>query len=67
MPLADLRAALAVDPAAAGTTYGLRPKGEANPWNFAVSGQGRIVEARLDSRAAKLGWTPMPMPMAKPM
>lgn len=53
--LADLRAALAADAAAAGTAHGLRPQGESNPWNFAVSGQGKIVEAKLDSRAAKLG------------
>lgn len=55
VPLTELRTALAADPAAAGTKYGLRPSGEANPWQFAVSGQGKIVEAKLDSRAAKLG------------
>ncbi len=39
---------------AAGAAHGLRPDGEANPWNFAVSGQGKIVEANTESRAAKL-------------
>ncbi|RMC37739.1 DUF2291 family protein [Paracoccus alkanivorans] len=55
VPLAELRSALAADANAAGQQHGLRPEGEANPWNFAVSGEGRIVEAKLDSRAAKLG------------
>lgn len=54
VPLAELRAALAADPAAAGAAHGLRPEGEANPWNFAVSGAGKIVDAKLESRAAKL-------------
>ncbi|RJE86589.1 DUF2291 family protein [Paracoccus onubensis] len=55
VPLDELRAALAENTDAAGEKFGLRPKGEANPWNFAVSGQGKIIEAKLDSRAAKLG------------
>lgn len=55
VPLADLRGQLASDPEAAGNAHGLRPSGEANPWNFAVSGEGKIIEAKLDSRAAKLG------------
>lgn len=55
VPVDELRTALAADADSAGQKYGLRPKGEANPWNFAVSGAGRIVEAKLDSRAAKLG------------
>lgn len=53
--LAELRTALAADAEAAGKAHGLRPAGEANPWNFAVSGQGTVVESKLDSRAARLG------------
>ncbi|SEL08382.1 DUF2291 family protein [Pacificibacter marinus] len=52
--ISDLRAAQAQDPEAAGQAHGLRPEGEANPWNFAVSGSGIVVEAKLKSRAAKL-------------
>lgn len=55
VPLPELKTALAADADAAGKQDGLRPEGEANPWNFAVSGEGNIVEAKLDSRAAKLG------------
>lgn len=55
VPLSDLRAQLAADASAAGQAHGLRPKGEANPWNFAVSGQGVVVDSKLDSRAAKIG------------
>lgn len=54
VPISDLRAAQAQDPEAAGQAHGLRPEGEANPWNFAVSGSGIVVEAKLKSRAAKL-------------
>jgi predicted lipoprotein len=54
VPLDQLRGALAQDVDVAGETYGLRPDGEANPWNFAVSGTGTIVEANTESRAAKL-------------
>jgi len=41
---------------AAGEAHGMRPDGEANPWNFAVSGSGSgvIIEAKMKSRAAKL-------------
>ncbi|NIY71231.1 DUF2291 domain-containing protein [Marivivens donghaensis] len=39
---------------AAGAAHGLRPEGEANPWNFAANGEGTIVEANTESRAAKL-------------
>jgi predicted lipoprotein len=56
VPLGDLRSALDADGLdASGRQYGLRPEGEANPWNFAVSGEGTIVEANTESRAAKLG------------
>lgn len=54
VPLADLRAEQTKDEDAAGKAHGLRPEGEANPWNFAVSGSGVIIEAKLKSRAAKL-------------
>jgi len=36
----------------AGNSFGLRPEGEANPWNFVVSGNGKIVSANTESRAA---------------
>lgn len=54
IPIQDLRAAMARDEDAAGQAHGLRPEGEANPWNFAVSGTGVIVKAKIKSRAAKL-------------
>ena len=54
VPLTDLRAAIASDPDAAGEQYGFPRDGETSPWNFAVSGEGKIVEAKLKSRAAKL-------------
>ncbi|SMY09973.1 hypothetical protein LOM8899_04147 [Flavimaricola marinus] len=54
VPIDDLRVSLAQNEQAAGQSHGLRPEGEANPWNFAVSGSGSIVEANTTSRAAKL-------------
>lgn len=54
VPLAELRAKQEQDENAAGEDHGLRPEGEANPWNFAVSGSGVIIEAKTQSRAAKL-------------
>lgn len=54
VPLADLRTQQAKDEDTAGKKHGLRPESEANPWNFAVSGSGVIIEAKLKSRAAKL-------------
>lgn len=54
VPLDELRSALAQDVDAAGDAHGLRPEGEANPWNFAISGTGTIIEAKTESRAAKL-------------
>ncbi|GGF54954.1 Predicted lipoprotein [Mameliella alba] len=48
------RQALAQGLDAAGEAHGLRPDGEANPWNFVVSGTGTVTEAKLDSRAAKM-------------
>jgi predicted lipoprotein len=54
VPLDALRTSLAQDVEAAGAAHGLRPEGEANPWNFAISGTGVIIEAKTASRAAKL-------------
>lgn len=54
VPITELRAALAKNVDAAGEAHGLRPDGEANPWNFAVTGSGAIIEANSQSRAAKL-------------
>ncbi|WP_299934471.1 DUF2291 family protein [uncultured Pelagimonas sp.] len=54
VPLSDLRSAQALDIDAAGEKHGMRPDGEANPWNFAVAGTGTILEANTKSRAAKL-------------
>lgn len=55
VPLADLRRSLAANGLdVAGAAHGLRPTGEANLWNFAVSGSGTIIDANPSSRAAKL-------------
>ncbi|GAA3867069.1 DUF2291 domain-containing protein [Celeribacter arenosi] len=54
VPLDELRSALAHDVDAAGEAHGLRPDGEANPWNFAITGTGSVIEAKTESRAAKL-------------
>ncbi len=54
VPLDELRTALANDVDTAGEAHGLRPEGEANPWNFAISGTGTVIEAKTESRAAKL-------------
>ncbi|WP_180899493.1 DUF2291 family protein [Martelella soudanensis] len=49
-----LQKALSAGVETAGNSYGLRPEGEANPWNFVVSGAGTVTEAKLDSRAARM-------------
>ncbi|MER0237416.1 DUF2291 domain-containing protein [Fulvimarina sp. MAC8] len=54
VPLTKLRSALASNTDETGKEFGLRPKGEANPWNFVVSGEGQVLKSKLDSRAAKL-------------
>ncbi len=55
VPLTGLRGKIASEGLdAAGAAHGLRPVGEANPWNFAATGEGVIVEANTASRAAKL-------------
>ena len=40
--------------AAAGKAHGIRPQAEGSPWNFLVKGQGTVVEAKRESRAATL-------------
>ncbi|GHA44249.1 hypothetical protein GCM10008927_06280 [Amylibacter ulvae] len=54
VPLLELRKILDQDIEKAGNAHGLRPEGEANLWNFAVSGTGKIIEAKTKSKAAKL-------------
>ncbi|WP_347137445.1 DUF2291 domain-containing protein [Paracoccus sp. SSK6] len=39
---------------AAGKAHGVRPQAEGSPWNFLVKGQGTVVEANRESRAATL-------------
>jgi predicted lipoprotein len=53
LPVADLRTALAGGLDAAGVAHGNRGSGEGAAWNFAVRGEGRVVEANLTSRARK--------------
>lgn len=55
IPLSEFKVQLVAEGLeAVGSAHGLRPEGEANPWNFAVTGAGVIVEANTESRAAKL-------------
>lgn len=53
LPVADLRAALVGGLDAAGAAHGNKGSGEGAAWNFAVKGEGRVVEANLSSRARK--------------
>ena len=53
LPVADLRAALAGGLEAAGAAHGNKGSGEGAAWNFAVKGEGTVVEANLTSRARK--------------
>ncbi len=53
LPVADLRAALAGGLDTAGAAHGNKGSGEGAAWNFAVKGEGRVVEANLTSRARK--------------
>lgn len=53
LPVADLRIALAGGLEAAGTAHGNKGSGEGAAWNFAVKGEGMVVEANLTSRARK--------------
>lgn len=38
----------------AGQAHGVRPQAEGSPWNFLVKGQGTVIEANRESRAATL-------------
>ena len=53
LPVADLRAAIAGGLEAAGAAHGNKGLGEGAAWNFAVKGEGKVVEANLTSRARK--------------
>lgn len=53
LPVADLRAAVAGGLEAAGAAHGNKGSGEGAAWNFAVKGEGKVVEANLTSRARK--------------
>ncbi|MBL9072143.1 DUF2291 domain-containing protein [Tabrizicola sp.] len=53
LPVADLRAAIVGDLEAAGAAHGNKGSGEGAAWNFAVKGEGVVVEANLTSRARK--------------
>lgn len=51
LPVSDLRAALADDFDAAGAAHANRGGGAGTAWNFAVRGEGAVVESKLNSRA----------------
>jgi predicted lipoprotein len=53
LPVAELRTALAGGLETAGAAHGNKGSGEGAAWNFAVKGEGRVVEANLTSRARK--------------
>lgn len=53
LPVADLRVALSGGLETAGAAHGNRGSGEGAAWNFAVKGEGTVVEANLTSRARK--------------
>lgn len=53
MLVADLRSAVAGGLEAAGAAHGNKGSGEGAAWNFAVKGEGKVVEANLTSRARK--------------
>jgi predicted lipoprotein len=53
LPVTDLRTALAGGLEAAGAAHGNKGSGEGAAWNFAVKGEGKVVEANLTSRARK--------------
>lgn len=54
LPVADLRKAIAGGLEAAGKAHGKPGSGAGAAWNFAVKGEGKITEAKLDSRARTL-------------
>lgn len=53
LPVAELRTAVAAGLEAAGAAHGNKGSGEGAAWNFAVQGEGKVVEANLTSRARK--------------
>lgn len=53
MPVTDLRAVVAGGLDSAGAAHGNKGSGEGAAWNFAVKGEGTVVEANLTSRARK--------------
>ena len=53
LAVADLRSALAGGLDTAGTAHGNKGSGEGAAWNFAVKGEGKVVEANMTSRARK--------------
>jgi predicted lipoprotein len=53
LSVADLRAALGAGLEAAGVAHGNKGSGEWAAWNFAVKGEGMVVEDNLTSRARK--------------
>lgn len=54
-PMPELRSALSEGVDAAGAKLGRRGSGEGAAWNFPISGTGRIVAAKLDTRARTIG------------
>lgn len=52
--ITPLRAAMAAGLDAAGAAHGLRAAGGGGPWNFAVTGTGKVIAADRKSRAATL-------------
>ncbi|MCU0827446.1 MAG: DUF2291 domain-containing protein [Tabrizicola sp.] len=53
LPAITLRKVLAEGLDAAGAAHGNKGSGEGTAWNFAVKGEGKVVEANLTSRARK--------------
>ena len=50
-PIADLRKMLVLGLEQAGENHGHKGSGEGAAWNFPVSGSGKVVSAKLDTRA----------------
>jgi len=55
MSSGDLKERVAADLDAAGAAHGNRGAGQGAAWNFPVKGEGRIVTAKLDTRARWAG------------
>lgn len=51
LPVADLRTALGAGLEDAGKAHGKPGSGAGAAWNFAVKGEGKVVSAKLDTRA----------------